>query len=231
MTSVILNGFCECFQKITDEDIELWTPLKQHSTPQYLERRTRVRKSRDFSTTRRAVSYDRAFPSLGSWRRKSEPNVVQQYDTKTVPSRISKLKKAKPKESTSTFYTGLSDSETCDATEDERLKSEVEEKVVDTNEEQDINNDSSENLEKVVSDLIMQKEDFNRCINRRNKRNLRESETDPNICSIVDSDSVSGKADSLPRSFQLNDQIENTNSLNTSEGSLAETEINMGSNL
>lgn len=73
--------------------VDKWGLLKQHSTPQYLERRTRTRKSRD-NIDRRAASHDRAFASLAAWRRKSEPNVAH-YNTKTLPKKITKIKKAK----------------------------------------------------------------------------------------------------------------------------------------
>lgn len=75
------------------QSIDKWGMLKQHSTPQYLERRTRFRKSRE-SADRRAASHDRAFVSLAAWRRKSEPN-VSHYNTKTLPKKITKIKKAK----------------------------------------------------------------------------------------------------------------------------------------
>ncbi|XP_022915912.2 uncharacterized protein [Onthophagus taurus] len=189
-----------------EETPEMWTPLKkQYSTPHYLERRSRVRQSRDLSS-RRAASHDRSFPSLGNWRRKSEPNVVQQYDNKTVPSRISKLKKAK--ESTSTFYTDLSDSETCEIN-DVHLEiaedgSDYSQTSINTTNTQQEGNESIENL---VTGIIMEHEEFNKVMNRK-KRVLRESETDPNICLKQDKDPVTSKADSLPRSFQLNDQID-----------------------
>lgn len=77
--------------------MDKWSLLKQHSTPQYLERRTRVRKTRD-AGDRRAASHDRSFASLAAWRRKSEPNVAH-YNTKTLPKKIYKIKKAKEKAS------------------------------------------------------------------------------------------------------------------------------------
>lgn len=74
--------------------VDKWGLPKLHSTPQYLERqRTRIRKSRD-GADRRAASHDRAFASLAAWRRKSEPNVAH-YNTKTLPKKITKIKKAK----------------------------------------------------------------------------------------------------------------------------------------
>lgn len=93
-----------------DTSSERWSPLKQHSTPQYLERRTRLRKSRDFSTNRRTASQDRSFPGL-NWRRKSEPGIVNTYTTKTLPKKITKIKKNK--DQTAKFYTDFSDSENC----------------------------------------------------------------------------------------------------------------------
>lgn len=93
-----------------DTASERWSPLKQHSTPQYLERRTRLRKSRDFSANRRTASQDRSFPGL-NWRRKSEPGIVNNYTAKTLPKKITKIKKNK--DQTAKFYTDFSDSETC----------------------------------------------------------------------------------------------------------------------
>lgn len=40
------------------------------------------------------------------------------------------------------------------------------------------------------------------------KLSIRESETEPNICMKIDKELVTNKADSLPRSFQLNNQID-----------------------
>ncbi|KRT81206.1 hypothetical protein AMK59_5180, partial [Oryctes borbonicus] len=180
-----------------DETAELWLPLKkQYSTPHYLERRSRVRQSRD-SSARRATSHDRSFPSLGSWRRKSEPNVVQQYDAKTVPIRISKIKKSK--ESTATFYTDFSDSENCE-NENNNQTSAVDKFSYPESEKKE-EETIRQSIEKMADVLLEQ--DF-----EEPKLSLRESETEPNICLKVDKDLVATKADSLPRSFQLNNQID-----------------------
>lgn len=153
-----------------EDGSEKW-PSAKHSTLQYLEKRSRVRKSRDQSSTRRAASQDRSFVSLGSWRRKSEPSMApQQYNAKTVPKKISNLKKAK--ESNATFYTDLSDSESCDIVNESNdsidcgAKNEEapQEEVKDKNEQVAINMNT---LEKVVSDLLMQNKEFQKILNKR----------------------------------------------------------------
>ncbi|XP_060519561.1 uncharacterized protein LOC132697864 isoform X2 [Cylas formicarius] len=198
----------------TAEDTsERWSPLKPHSpTPHYLERRCRVRKTRDFSG-RRASSQDRSFPSLGSWRRKSEPSMIpQQYNVKTMPKKITKLKKTKEGSSSgggsSTFYTDLSDSETA-AESVERLMTED---VVDegTANAQAKNGKSIENnLEKIVSELLMQNQEFHKVFNREHVRHPRRNiNSEPGPIWYEEPPQLPSKADSLPRSFQLNDQIE-----------------------
>ncbi|KAK9700646.1 RhoGEF domain [Popillia japonica] len=209
-----------------EEAAELWLPLKkQYSTPHYLERRSRVRQSRDPSA-RRAASHDRAFPSLGSWRRKSEPNVVQQYDTKTVPTRISKIKKSK--ESTATFYTDFSDSENCDNENTKQIL--TEDKFSFTQKEKNENESVSQSIEKITNAMLHRKFDDS-------KLSLRESETEPNICMKLDKDElVANKADSLPRSFQLNNnqldcKSESYESLNHSNKSFKVTNLSIESEM
>lgn len=164
-----------------------------------MERRSRVRQSRDLSS-RRATSHDRSFPSLSSWRRKSEPNVVQQYDTKTVPVRISKIKKSK--ESTATFYTDFSDSENCDNDNTHQNTTEENFSYTTINRDETESKPTSQSVEE-MSEVIQRQETF-----EDSKSLLRESETEPNICMRADKELVTSKADSLPRSFQLNNQID-----------------------
>lgn len=204
--TLILFGF--------PEDIsENWPPLKQHSTPQYLERRSRVRKTRNLSG-RRAASQDRSFVSLGSWRRKSEPSMIPQYDTKTIPKKISNLKKAK--ESSAKFYTDFSDSENCDAADDSlETKSEQNTSCIQRDDTyEDIQESSLENdsvatkstLEQVVSDLLMQNKEFQKVMNRR--KNVRDSEPLTNVWLKQENENdLPTKSDSLPRNIQLNDHI------------------------
>lgn len=67
---------------------------------------------------------------------------------------------------------------------------------------------ASTTLEKVVSDLLMQNEEFHKVLNRQ-RRSVRDSESEPGIWLKQDGcDQLPSKADSLPRDFQLNDQLE-----------------------
>lgn len=201
----------------SDDASENWPPLKQHSTPQYLERRSRVRKTRDLSS-RRAASQDRSFVSFGSWRRKSEPSMIPQYDSKTVPKKISNIKKAK--ECSAKFYTDLSDSENCDTINESNdsleIKSEQNNSRVardDTYEDiqecvmEDDCKQTTNTLEKLVSDLLMQNKEFQKVLNKR-RNNVRDSEPISNIWLKQDQNKLPSKADSLPRNIQLNDQID-----------------------
>lgn len=154
-----------CF--LVEDGSEKWPSIK-HSTLQYLEKRSR-RRTRDQNSTRRAASQDRSFVSLGSWRRKSEPSMApQQYNTKTLPKKITNLKKAK--ESNATFYTDLSDSESCDIANESNdsigcgEKNNEEEAMKEKNEQVAINMNT---LEKVVSDLLMQNKEFQKILNKR----------------------------------------------------------------
>lgn len=194
-----------------------WSPLKYDPTPHYLERRSRVRKTRDFSN-RRASSQDRSFPSLSNWRRKSEPNMIPQYNSKTMPKKITKIKKAKECKN-ATFYTDLSDSETCDIAGEsmeslpltvcsdmtEEHNAEQEEELVAENE----NNTVKSNLEKIVSDILMQNHTFQRAFNRQISR--KNVTSDPSSVWYEEKVKLPAKSDSLPRSFQLNDQLESNN--------------------
>ncbi|KAL1518336.1 hypothetical protein ABEB36_001975 [Hypothenemus hampei] len=194
----------------SEETSERWSPLKHNSiTPHYLEKRSRVKKTRE-----RSVSQDRSFTSFGSWRRKSDPSMIpQQYDSKVVPKKISKLKKSKEINGSSTFYTDLSDSENCcDLTADsvECLVKEEEELQMPVEEQPEIGpNSIGTNLEKIVSELIMQNQDFHKVFNRTSLQNQRHprrnitSEPGP-IWYEESRPQLPSKADSLPRSFQLN---------------------------
>ncbi|XP_063911030.1 uncharacterized protein LOC135128111 isoform X2 [Zophobas morio] len=194
----------------TEDTTEKWSPLNKHSTPHYLERRSRVRKSRDLSG-RRASSQDRSFPSLGSWRRKSEPSmgIIPQYNAKTIPKKISKLKKAK--ESGAKFYTDLSDSENYDVigesveSLDVTPTAETPDQCDNTSEE--VDKSPENNLEKIVSDLLMQNQEFHKVMNRQ-RRTARGSEPETGAWFQEERPKLPSKADSLPRSFQLNDQID-----------------------
>ncbi|XP_019770731.2 uncharacterized protein LOC109544820 isoform X1 [Dendroctonus ponderosae] len=197
-----------------EDTSDRWSPLKHNSiTPHYLERRTRVRKTRELSKER-SVSQDRVFTSFGSWRRKSEPSMIpQQYDAKVIPKKISKLKKSKETGS-STFYTDLSDLENCDLAAEsvESLSSKVRE---DSKEEPDGHVEEispktiESNLEKIVSELLMQNQDFHKVFNRslhQNPRHPRRNVTsEPGPIWYDERPELPSKADSLPRSFQLND--------------------------
>lgn len=217
---------------VSADDSEKWPPPKQHSTLQYLEKRSRVRKTRDQSS-RRAASQDRSFVSLGSWRRKSEPSMaLQQYNTKTMPKKISNLKKAK--ESNATFYTDLSDSESCDIANESNDSIDCGKSEGAAPEEAAEEKGKSEQvainmntLERVVSDLLMQNKEFQKILNKRwglcvnylepyncgvlfLRKNGRGSEPLANIWSQkTEEEKLPAKADSLPRNIQLNDQIEN----------------------
>ncbi|XP_064216001.1 uncharacterized protein GEFmeso isoform X2 [Tribolium castaneum] len=198
----------------TEDTTEKWSPLNKNSTPHYLERRSRVRKSRDLSN-RRASSQDRAFPSLGSWRRKSEPSMgmIPQYTAKTIPKKISKLKKAK--ESGAKFYTDLSDSENYDVIGESNESLAVSPSVdsPDRCENGGEEPPKSNNLEKIVTDLLMQNEEFQKALNRQ--RRTRASEPEPPTWFEDEARlKLPSKADSLPRSFQLNDQIDDDKNKN-----------------
>lgn len=187
-----------------------------------------MRKTRNLSS-RRATSQDRSFVSLGSWRRKSEPSMIPQYDAKTVPKKISNLKKAK--ESSAKFYTDFSDSENCDAVDDS-LETKSEQNTSSCIQRDDTYDDIQESslesdhvtikstLEQVVSDLLMQNKEFQKVMNRR--KNLRDSEPLANVWLKQESSELPAKSDSLPRNIQLNDQIDSKSSdldnSNISEG-------------
>jgi hypothetical protein len=197
----------------TEDTTEKWSPLNKHSAPHYLERRSRVRKSRDLSG-RRASSQDRSFPTLGGWRRKSEPSMemIPQYNSKTIPKKISKIKKAK--ESCAKFYTDLSDSENYDVIGESNESLEITptadepDKCGDGSGSGEIEKSVENNLERIVSDLLMQNQEFQKVMNRQ-RRCARGSEPEPPTWFDEESRAkLPSKADSLPRSFQLNDQID-----------------------
>ncbi|XP_023310847.1 uncharacterized protein LOC108913314 isoform X3 [Anoplophora glabripennis] len=192
----------------TDDTTDKWSPLRQYTTPHYLERRGRVRKTRDF-TNRRASSQDRSFPSLGSWRRKSEPNMIPQYNSKTMPKKIAKIKKAK-EYSSARFYTDLSDSEACDVVGEstESLSQNVSEDVTYEQEEEEQASPEAikNNLEKIVSEILMQNQSFQKAFCKQNNRKNVTSDPTTSVW-YEDGLKLPSKADSLPRSFQLNDKI------------------------
>ncbi|KAG5897855.1 hypothetical protein JTB14_024889 [Gonioctena quinquepunctata] len=193
-----------------DTNNDKWSPLRQFSTPHYLERRSRVRKTRDFSN-RRASSQDRSFLSPGSWRRRSEPSMIAQYNSKTMPKKITKLKKAKESKS-ATFYTDLSDSENCEIVNEslESLAEHHRELTAAEQEEQQERSDErvKSNIEKIVSDIVMQNQHFHKAFSRQNSR--KSVTSDPTAVWYEEKVQLPAKSDSLPRSFQLNDQIDST---------------------
>lgn len=169
-----------------------------------------MRKSRDFSS-RRTSSQERSFPTL-SWRRKSEPGMIPQYNNKTIPKKISKLKKTK--EHRAKFYTDLSDSEVCDviAESSDSLNVRTDEHLDDISEDSatktEYNNSNelaSNTIEQVVSDLILQNQDFHKILKRQRSRTSRDNESIDNWSKSEEK--LPTKADSLPRSFQLSDQL------------------------
>ncbi|XP_045461885.1 pleckstrin homology domain-containing family G member 3 isoform X2 [Harmonia axyridis] len=184
-----------------EETEEKWTPLKHSSnTPHYLERRSRIRKTVDPSG-RRAASQDRTFPSLANWRRKSEPGVIPQYTTKTLPHKITKLKKQK---AASKFYTDLSDSENCEAVTESTESLASSRPALAGCEELDGGGARAEpDLERIVSDIV--NEEFKK-LKKGGKRSLRDSEPTPEVWMEEAPTKLPAKADSLPRSFQLNER-------------------------
>ncbi|XP_049819706.1 pleckstrin homology domain-containing family G member 1 isoform X3 [Aethina tumida] len=195
----------------TDSPNDKWSTYKPYSTPDYLERRSRVRKSRNLSN-RRASSQDRSFTSLSNWRRKSEPEMIPQYNSKTMPKRISQMKKAK-EVVTAKFYTDLYDSETCDNPNEsmESLPENMTESELDVSQKSEERSEETTNLEKIVSELLQQsRPEFNKLLNNQPpSRPRRTLSSDPSSTIWYDDRSkLPSKADSLPRSFQLNDQID-----------------------
>ncbi|KAL3284502.1 hypothetical protein HHI36_018661 [Cryptolaemus montrouzieri] len=182
-----------------EESSEKWAPLKHSSnTPHYLERRSRVHRTLD-QPNRRTASQDRSFSSLSNWRRKSEPGVIPQFNSKTLPRKTTKLKKQKP---ASTFYTDLSDSENCVVTEStESLRSQ--DKSMEFG-GQELSPESPMNLEKIVSDIV--NEEFKKL--KRTRCNLTNSDPTPDLWFENVPTELPAKSDSLPRSFQLNDQCD-----------------------
>ncbi|CAG9840337.1 unnamed protein product, partial [Diabrotica balteata] len=188
---------------IQDVNNDKWSPLKQNSTPHYLERRSRVRKTRDFSN-RRAASQDRTFPTLANWRRKSEPSMVPQYN----PKKAVKVKKHKESQS-ATFYTDLSDSENCADESLENIQQNLNENTAEELKEEERTDCVNNNLEQIVSDILMQNQSFHKAFNRQTGRKTVTS--DPSSVWCEEKVKLPTKADSLPRSFQLYDQPDSTN--------------------
>ncbi|XP_030746496.1 pleckstrin homology domain-containing family G member 2-like isoform X2 [Sitophilus oryzae] len=206
----------------TEDASEKWSPLKHNSpTPHYLERRSR-RKTQELMKDQRSASQDRMFPALGSWRRKSEPSMIPQvYDSKTVPKKISKLKKTKETGS-STFYTDISD---VDQNGDPPIS---DTDTVHTEEDSPHSRDTVDHsphtyghdIKQIVSDLLMQNEDFKKVLNREHTRHPRRninSEPGP-LWYYEERLELPNKADSLPRSFQLNEPTEEGEERGRNEG-------------
>lgn len=132
---------------------------------------------------------------------------------KTVPKKISRLKKCK--ETRSKFYTDLSDSENCEPIGESTVS--LDQEVSDANskltseensfnasvDQQNVAQFTKSTLEQVVSDLLMQNQEFKKILNRR--KHVRDSEPGPGIWLKSESD-LPPKSDSLPRSFQFDDQ-------------------------
>lgn len=94
----------------------------------------------------------------------------QQYNTKTMPKKIANLKNKAKETSKATFYTDLSDSESCDIVNESNDSIDCggeksEEKVKEKGGEQIAVNLNT--LERVVSELLMQNKDFHKILNRR----------------------------------------------------------------
>lgn len=140
--------------------------------------------------------------------------MIPQYNTKTIPKKITKLKKAKECKN-ATFYTDLSDSETCDMVCEsmESLPhnvSDMTEEHCEEPEEFVAENDTvKSNLEKIVSDILMQNQTFQKAFNRQISR--KNVNSDPTSTWYEEKVKLPAKSDSLPRSFQLNDQLEPNN--------------------
>lgn len=141
--------------------------------------------------------------------------MIPQYNSKTMPKKITKMKKAKECKN-ATFYTDLSDSETCDIAGEsmESLPHTVcSDMTEEHNEEQEElvaqNNTVKSNLEKIVSDILMQNHNFQKAFNRQVSR--KNVTSDPTSVWYEEKVKLPAKSDSLPRSFQLNDQLESNN--------------------
>lgn len=132
--------------------------------------------------------------------------LIPQYNTKTIPKKISKLRKAK-EGAVAVFYTDLSDSENCDVIGESNESLEETNTSLDVSGEEKTINATGEvpNLEKIVSDLLMQHEEYQKIFNRPRK-SARGSEPEATTW-FEGRAQLPSKADSLPRSFQLNDQI------------------------
>lgn len=91
----------------------------------------------------------------------------QQYNSKTIPKKISNMKKAK-EQSNATFYTDLSDSESCDIANESNdsidcgVKNDV---ILQENGEEKREHSAVNTLDRIVSELLMQNKD--KILNRR----------------------------------------------------------------
>lgn len=127
-----------------------------------------------------------------------------------MPKKISKIKKDKEIKS-ATFYTDLEDSEnyemigeSIESLSQDPIESKTEEVEEKAEEDQGTEDALKSNLEKIVSDIIMQNENFQKAFSR----NRKTVTSDPTSNWCEEQIKLPTKADSLPRSFQLNDQID-----------------------
>ncbi|CAG9855637.1 unnamed protein product [Phyllotreta striolata] len=200
-----------------DTNGDKWSPLKQNSAPHYLERRSRARKSRD---GRRATSQDRTFPTLTNWRRKSEPSMVPQYN----PVKPTKSKKIKETHS-ATFYTDLSDSEHCPDESLEDLQEDDADGSAEPFKEEKTDDSVKSNLEKIVSDILLQNRNFHKAYYRQTSRKIAANDNEPASTWCEEKVKLPTKADSLPRSFQLHDQPDRKTTDSTLNKSIIDTSL------
>lgn len=157
--------------------------------------------------------------------------MIPQYTNKTIPKKITKLKKTK--EHRAKFYTDLSDSENCDVIVDESndsLDIKTEDDLNEISEDCEKNNDLSNNtIEQVVSDLLMQNEDFQKVLKKQRTKLTRDSEILTSNTWSKNDEILPAKADSLPRSFQLSENNEDkTKEINDSQDNIASSNIDEG---
>lgn len=238
-----------------------WSPLgiKQHShsPPQYLERKTRYRQSRNAFSNRRTSSHDRSFSSLTNWRRKSDPSggtgaPLTSANGGVLLAAAATLPNATKKDmvrsisggsgfSQSKFYMDLSDEEEEEEINKEQMdKSEEVEQGTDSvgTEQNSIQTEPKRHptMEQLVSDLLAHNEELQKKLSkpRRRKQQLPSTTSSNGSATLTpttpiidrdmdavwtkqqlqqqeqasDDSHVPTKADSLPRSFQLNDQLD-----------------------
>lgn len=151
--------------------------------------------------------------------------MIPQYNSKLMPKKIVKIKKTK-EYSSATFYTDLSDSETCDTVGEstESLTQNLSEDVTyEQNEEEEASPEIiKNNLEKIVSEILMQNQNFQKAFSKQNNRKNVTSDPTTSVW-YEDGIKLPSKADSLPRSFQLNDKI-NMPDMSLKEDSVASLE-------